>query len=916
MSENSTKKDLQFVFPLTDYYVAEKRGFKAHELLTKYDGDNANDLILIDDNLEPHSLFDYITSALKNKLEISHIKSTNQHLVATELASGFMSATDKMNLNSLQLVVNYIKEIINNTMTTDIFYLKDLSYEILDDKLKINGQIKCGNFILDIPSTLLKLTDRPDKDFTNAYGKVSYRDDLVYAKLIENENNIPELELVLSSDIKYNEDIIVISNKEYIYNKTNFIYESETEKIIPLYKLRRYNSTYVSPDNIMGRRGDLILSSDEIFNVGIFNKNDEDINYTLTKNISRLKQGLTYNNNKVRILRSNLSRDVKSALLYIPFNNSDEDKINSFTLNKNCSYQKSPYGNMMRNSSDKGNYVQLSKKVSNFMLEFLLDTESIVDKSETIISLKNITIADIVTIVNENGVLKTIINNTKYVIPIDFNKKFNFINLQYNLSSGKLVVYINSEKTNEYNIATIDDPIRYIQVEAMDTSLGEVLISTQMDNICNDINTNVYLVNGFNDIKSYIDMEYITTKMSVTDTLNDYYKATFSLATTTKISKNDILSFNFNNNIVDIYNSSLTISDIYSNKILVKNNNFKIDDIVIIYNGVKNMENYYHVINTDGDYIYLDKIIDTTLIGYHIDNIFNGTKLLVKIGDEILDKIYTDKNSINVMFDKEYDIDSEIEVTFIKSDFINSIFDKVNTFEIVSINDIYLEKSESNELINLNKDDITVKYNDKLISNEKLQSERLGIVNDKINISCDVNMNDFIIINNVNNLNKAVEISCDIRLSSGSNEVIINDKSYDRGNLLTDYHIDNLKIDDNGHITFNINTKSNNSIGKIIIEKINIIVRFKDGELFKILNQDNKVTDYVLLSDKYIYTDSTSPINIIITEKTDNYKTIENYTEITNEIDGYSIVIDDNNILKIKNKNKFYDLDKRYIYER
>lgn len=800
-------KDLRFSFPLPDYYVAEKTGFKKRELLTKYDGDDKFDLIIIDDELQPHSLYDYINNGLNGKVGNNHIESSNQHIVATEKNNGFMSSKDKCNLegcvDSLQNV-NDLNNYIFNKGSMDI--LKD--YTITEDgHLFVKVSVLYANSVrIDIDKDI-ELHDRPDNDYL-------YESILLCINNVDNK--FPTMDIVY--DIK--------------------TYDKPYNTSIPILGIYRRNKNIISATNPYGRKDNSIISMEEIY-----------------EPCEEIKQ------KELKTIRTNLKRNISSALLYIPFNGEDIDNMSNLSLNKYCIYKTSPFGKMLSKSINEGDYIQINNRTSKFLLEFLLDTTSLYLNDETIITLRDDMLSDSILIksINNNDLLITI-GEDNFIINIDTSIQYQFVNIQFD--DNRLSIYINGELKKKSSFNKTYSNIRYIQVNSLNVSIGEVLISTQLNHIESCIDKNNMLVSNNGITNNNPVLNKVITSIGPLSISNEHCICKFNLASTSKIGKNDTVDIIFNEELSALYEDNFNIDEIYNNRLLVKGNNFTVEDDVVIYNGLNNLQKLYNITKVDGDYIYLENSLDMDKLGYSIEKVGNYVTLIATVNGERLSKVYHNNNGMSIMFDDEYPLDTEIKLEFVT---ITNSLSHVGNIINVTFDHLLADKT-SNTILQLSKDKITINYNGSQIDPYKLSLGNLFISNDEIDLEVVVNMNDFLNITDVGLLNKVLDIKCHTELSSGSNQVTINNKTYNRGNILSGYYIDNLYIDDKGYIRFNITTKTDNKIGKILLNSLDISVSFKDGELFTLSDINNKLTDYLLINDDFMYTNSSSEISILYNE--------------------------------------------------
>lgn len=376
------------------------------------------------------SLVDYLTT--------SHMTEGDQHTVATELQSGFMSAQDKKNLENIRKYIvqlqnkpNFDAALFNRKVQDGI--LGRLAYSVSDDNML---HIDPVSLILDknlfeTDEMELPLFARPDRGFENSMGETGVRYDLVFLEIgyasdpVTKDHKV-KYRLLNVQDVnfkrfpkglgtKITNDGIFTSYVPYekyeyeTYLNTQFLYfeltddndnptgvfkcgdGSDTSRMrinsstgykyaIPLFKIKTLNREDFSPQNLYGKLHEVVDAQLEI--LPIYNRvflSHLNLEALLYEGVELLNSNKLITSKHYDVLASYFGAPKfkvdNNTVLYIPYSEDDSDLVTEGRLGKKSSYKRSVFGYMMDRSYEAGSYLSLRELWDTFTLDFMLDKE-------------------------------------------------------------------------------------------------------------------------------------------------------------------------------------------------------------------------------------------------------------------------------------------------------------------------------------------------------------------------------------------------------------------------------------------------------------------------------------------------------------------------------------------------------------
>ena len=892
----------RLAYVLNDINSISESELQAYELLLDYD---KNDLIFIKGDKTKFSLKSFIKESTKNFLSTNHTKTSNQHSIATEESSGFMSAEDKTNLD---LALEKLERIYGSVENgSDPYIIESNEYIIQDDKLMLpNTKINFNEIIYMPGACVIGIGERPEYDFVNAYDKMSYRDDFIYFN--PRTNNID-----IMFNIAYYDDHIEHEGVTYYINKRQ-AYQYNNDELVPLYKIRRRNKEYISETNILGKLSYENLSNSELTDIGRYKvPYSESMDHLLEKTLNNNGVNLS-NKTHSKILISNIKREITDDMLhYFPLNNDSIDRITNQDLGKNIIYKKSPFGNMMRTSSNIGNYITMDD-ITNFTIDFLIDT-TILDDDEVLSLLTDTMNKKFVVYIKDRALS---VNYNGSTIDVQFDKVRKYQTVKLIKTNSMLRVYINE---TYINYISIDNNVtfKFFHLSAINTAIGELVISNNEVYINPYINSNVYLCDSFVTTKDNPILINRKEQFYLDDTKKEGFVAKF--ANENVINKGDIIKLYFNKETIDLPIRHTTITSIAGNKIALSDTGitFQIGDLVKIYNDEYDLLNEtFKIVNKSfGDngvvYFYLDKCLSSKNVGYKITNANLCAPNGLSYQGEAIENIIKNGYTLNFIAKEAYD--KPIDVNYIeKIESDNSLFN-INKVNSVKFDNNYIT-NESNNILELANTDITYTYKDTLISNTQ-KRKPIVIINDDITLNLTFNLKDFITCaNDISSILKTLNLDTTLSISGGSNDVFINDKKINTKGKVIDIILskDDLIIDDDYNVNIVIKTASDAKKGKLILTDARVKFSFECDYQFSIKNGIGQVTDYAVISDNMLFLNTMAETKIFIEERQDNYFIVDNYTPLTKNYNGYVLGLVNGNIFIVHTSdNKAYYLDKYYV---
>ena len=245
--------------------------------------------------------------------------------------------------------------------------------------------------------------------------------------------------------------------------------------------------------------------------------------------------------------------------------------------------------------------------------------------------------------------------------------------------------------------------------------------------------------------------------------------------------------------------------------------------------------------------------------------------------------------------------------------YIHNTIDRISDLDSALFGDKF-SINNNNVLKNIDKTSMNIYYNNSAISYTN-KTKSMGIINDKSNININSTIKDFInIYEDKNTILNSVKLLFKISLSGGANDILINGKKINTNGYLIPYQLKEKDwiIDDKVNVTVNISTSKGIKNGKLIISDCNCLCYLDNSNTFNIENAEGKLTDFAIISNKELFINSNSEIEIYAEEVEDNYLVLPNnikenqLTDINDE--GYSL-ININNIIRL-----FHNEDRKYYY--
>lgn len=866
---------------------------KAHEILLKYED---NDIVITDENCNPHSLKEFINSKVKNLLSTDHMKDNNQHNIATKDNDGFLSSEMYKAILSMEESVKYILDILNANAKHNPFITDYFDYSLKDNILLINS-LSVNNGVRNY-----SLTDETMKlvGGINTYPTTS----LVYLNITDNGFTLEKSNTIFFSDI-----FITIGDDSYIYDKKIFVYTNGEKIIYPL--------LVITNNHTLLKDCDEVLFSD-LVDVNIYKFDNISLN---TKKEYGLYELLT-----------NVTKTLSNKVfLYAGMNGNDTDIKSGNEFNRNIKYKTSPYGKMGYGTSQPSDIISFADR-SSFFLSFMIDTDEIVN--ETVIKITDDTFTKYIDCsFNPND--KTIVvslNGDKIYATIKRIRKYSTISI--NVSETELVILQDNEEIISKDV-TNKNKFNKIQLVNNKMPIGQILLADEVindDNIIQYKNNEDGMLIGSFDVLSNNDLfSRVEKSMTIATAGSNLYIS--SLSNYTKLSKGDVLRLSLDDKCVPFYNSNTKIISVDNDIIYTDLQKFmKVGKNIVIYND--NLSKYYNVNITEvgENFIIIDRIISDDIIGLNISDSEDVRYAELYInGNLMTNMVHVDDYNFDIYVDKDYDISSKIDIVYYKKINNNCDFEPIHDIAEVCVND-----NMTDSLLEFKKEyqlkDLSCKYNDVLIDNSVFEkNEHIAFSNDKkVKLDISFNVNDSLIFQNVdmNVVRNYLNISAICEIWTGSNPFSINGIQY-QGNsqISTKVELKDLVCDYNGLVTISIETESGQYKSKIILDDFKVSLFFKDMKKI-FFNKDGygRMNNITVYGKDYILSDVKEKLSIITVRKYDSEPEYCDYSnaKILGDYDDKFIIKDYNNLIKLAKPTDFvgedglqrlvcYNLEKKFI---
>ena len=926
MSKTTDKKRMAYV--LNDINAIDTSSLVPYEILMDY---AKNDLVMIKSDGTVMSILEYINGALNMKLDDTHLTLPNQHKIATLEESGFMSNEDKILLGAINDEVSDIQKLIANNKVNEPFVSSNISYILEGNIIKFTGgMIENGIFLTPMVGQI-DMGIRPSSDSINSYGKQGYVDSML---VMESRSlNTP---LMIK---KYDDVLISPDDSTLIYKESTYIYDSLTHVyrdgvsdlfIVPVLLISRRNDDYITAGNPMGKLSDLSLSHEEIRMIGRVNMPNITPQALLISRISEIKNDIHHSNN-IKILSSNIVReiDVESDILYVPLSGDDTCKVTGFALNKECSYTNSPYGEMMKRANALGDVMTITPN-DCFTLNFIIKKDAIGIKSGSIIKLKDSIMRDKIDITynTNNTICVTLIHtgvvDIKHTIELsggiidDIRITFD----EYN----ELQVFVNNEyATSESGIPFNANSIYNVLISSIDVPIGNIILSKDLSYINPNVAGDTSLLETFTALTTNTKKLSKNISVKYGDILDDKdITFKFELRDSTKISTGDLLNIYFDNDIADMYNGDMSKMVYVTGNMCGLNDAglFDVGDTIkIIGPKFENINNRYTITSKLDNNITLDKIIDSDFIGYNVVNILDANTVTVNSGDINMPVVIND-HSAKVIISRDMPIDSIFNISMVESTIPSNIVSDINSINTVKFdNRIYITSSTEKSISNISLSMVQKRYNGEYISGNTVNGVLVGAPDNSNSIDFElvINTNDYIRNVDMIHLSDIIDIFGRLDLTAGNHKIMVN--GTDLAGISNVNQVGSTPIDlsmfkvDGPNLILTITA--------IRSDKTKLYVYIKDMQLEMISKLDlfaikdgKRIIQFVGISDTGIYSNSDMRMDIITDGRMDSYVVFTgDYITISEEIDGYKLILDECGLLKVLevNNSKLYDFGYKYI---
>lgn len=926
MSVESTKR---IAYVLKDINTINEVDLKPNEILI----DNENDdFVFITKSGKPIKVKGYITDVIENLLTKNHMTESNQHTIANYNFSGFMAPEDKILLDLLkQSVVEFDDMLQNNIMNSKILINK-FDYNISDRNMDMFVLLDNAGHMSSLTGKI-NLGDRPNRGFVNIQGATGYRNDIIFIECGPEK----QAELKIEFDIIYSDDMIKIGDKTYNYDKDRAVYNIDGINVIcPIILIRRRNDQLVSEININGRYSNNYISQEELFDIS--RNNLPNISYDRVLEIFRekLDNGITYSlTENTKIIKSNIpyNTDPATTLSYVSFNNNDIEKVSGLPLDKNCTFKSSPFGAMMVYSEKEGNAVSVNNNGDEFKIDMLIDIGNISNvNKQSIISLYNPLLSDPIFKFNYDGAESFSVEYNNYTNRFNVSELNNITNryifvtiliARHNISvilNNKIVALMNID-VDLYNIGSF-------KINATTIPLGNVVVSNAVDSLDNPyVNDNVILLEKFDiatreNILEYKEVQF--TPKNLVDISEDFTISIYNDGVkSNQIKQNSLIELNFNKELVYMINPISKIKNINGNVLLLENdhyntienlNKFKIGDNIMISKDDKGIESryIYEIILIEDNKIIIDKPLDGSFIGYYVSNMEDTNYIqLIDSTQTVIGNVGIRNNTVKIISKRNYTSDSPFKLSYICKKPKSEIIECIKDIESVTFNDTKLESVSSKLIKTVGLSETSIMFNN---NNVPKTGNSVAIYNEPSDINLSIKYD---LINTINqrsytSLNNILDVSCNMSIYTDT-PLYINDKFVYLDEYIREITVP-VTISRDGIVEINI-IGNEDGMKTCVISELKLDIKFKDGfnKIFVRKDLKGKVLDYLLKCNDGLFS-NISPISMTITQKEDVYEYGRTLVYLTDVIDGFRVV-SDNNIIKVQqiDNNKIYRLDKYYI---
>ena len=924
----------RFAYVLKDVNSLNTQELIPNEILLDYDN---IDLVIVDKLGKTFSFKKYILGELKTKLSVDHSSLSNQHAIVNidDMLPGFMAPSDLITLKNLDTMIKEYSQMLDNNRMNSKFNVVRLEYAVNKRILDISCVFNNAGALINVDGNI-DMFERPIRGFINIDNTAGYRYDLVYVEVTPDECVMKFL-----SNVIYSDDKIITSDAELMYDVDRGVYNIDgVSSLIPVLLIERRNDEIVSEYNIHGKYSENYISKEEITDISRRSLPNVSYGRIIETMSDVLDKNMSYGGDTTKIIKSNLSYEIgDDAITFIPFNGDDADTISGSILNKKCVFKVSPFGKMMLYSNSEGDAISLNHSNSDFKIDMILD----ICGYRNIFKQKMFTIYN--ALVSEPILEFSYLGNGKFKIEYTKDKVFNTFDITgidetYNRYTSVVIhvtkysvdVLLNGKVVS--SISTTIDIYSMANFKINDISfpIGSVLISNNTMDLSNAyINDNVILMEKFDIASKETIMEhksvYFTPKNAsiISDAKVTIYTDGVQ---SDQIKEGSLIEFDFNKELMYGINPISHIIGIDGNKITLFNDKFvnlcdsgifnKGDSIIISkdINGVMTRL-IFEILYMVEDSLILDGDVDILCMDYHVSNMCNTNYIkLTDSGSNSIGSIGIRDNKVKVISRRAYSSSSIFKLEYIEKKQSSDIIDCIKDIENVSFNNVKVEAMVDNIIKEVKMIDMTM-----VLDGDRIPKAPKNIAvfnNNDINMGLTYDISKCINEISKTMLDNVIDITCSIIIANGNNvlhvngEMIQNDNSMRRINIPVEY-------DSSGIIRLDILSEKAdivNEINKIVIENISIIIKFKERFKKVFIGRDvsGKVINYLLLSESGIFS-NVSPLTMAISAKIDSFEINKNVVYLSEVINGYRMIMDNNNIVKLLqvDSGKIYRLEKYYI---
>lgn len=884
------------------------------------------------------------TKALKaamNTIIRKHISGTNQHLEATSEQSGFMSASDKVLIEKLKELRDYIIENpyveISSINSISKGFLTPVRYHISGDKFILEDMIySYKGYTYDIKGCSLPIGER----------KEEYYEQIVHLQLNITDDNLGKN--------KYDIQLCLVKD-DGSHNEDN---------IIPLFKLRRCNNKKFNPSNPLGYLYDnCILDDTEIIPLWymIMDHNDAILECKKAINTKHKPMIQEVCNYHFGMPRLPITEDTLALVDVLDSN--AIDFVTHTNLAKGSTFKLSPTGFAISTSKEKGVNLPISlDKV--YTIEFLLsantydelineDILAFNDKEyNTILSFKVIS-QDLNNTKLQNLYLH--VNGVDKLLVENIDDDYNMYKIIY--QNETLEVRCNEKTlTTICNVSTDLSKVAFFEVSSLNVPICNVRLSKvslaeenilPMDIQYNKAKLLPPIVEGNRKLSNGTCYVYNNVKLKYSDVglMKDKEGISWHKGDIIPIYKNE------NEVISGVYNKAMAnaiVTGIKSENTVFVNDISKLNiyDTVKIAKYTKNLFKIFKIldINEEDNSVRILDVTNSELTSVNLDESYIYSNIYVDDINPSIELVRRDGSPVNIsQFPDDFgnvkiqileDIsDEELYLSYTMISNYNELIPAFTKIEKVYMDNVECVPLEDT-VVKVVNDIVDIKDSGKSIDSNIINK----YVTDKSDISFTISiplvkvLSDIEVVEEsiIKNILDTVSISFDMANSEDVTISTVEESiSIKKSNILTRYDLvlvntEKTVIDDN----YIINIKMSGDGEKaVLMNNLNISLSLKQCGSTEVLyhkNNSNKIEDMVIINTNpnnlyvktIINTDNDTNILLTVLKESDN-SDFDNEDIIIDTIKNgkkeYNVRVDESKMLYLSKDSKKISLPKQIM---